>query len=290
MSQKRNNRQGNVYDRIFRENAGEIFIPLIEQKLNIQIASFQELQEKFTKTIERETDFLYQVLTIDQKKFLLHIEFQTTDDKEMLARMAEYHGLIYKKHKLPIQHIVIYLGASKPNMQSKLRADEIFWGFDLINIHDLNTTELLRSQIPEVILLALLSNYETERTEAILRLIITKLKAVSKSTNDLHKYLQQLILLSRLRKLEDTTIKILSIMPITYDISTDYLYQQGIQKGEVTGLQKGIQKGLQKGIQKGLQKGVEVLIRVGALSDTQIAEEMGVTIEFVKSVRKDMNK
>ena len=40
-----------------------------------------------------------------------------------------------------------------------------------------------------------------------------------------------LVVLSRLRKIEDLTIKITEDMPITYDIETDYLYQKGIEKG-----------------------------------------------------------
>ena len=103
-------------------------------------------------------------------------------------------------------------------MQTKLKSDEIFIGFDLISIHGLNTTQLLTSQIPEVVLLAILSSYETERTEAILRLIVMQLKEVCKSEKELSKYLTQLIILSRLRKLEEITTKIIQDMPITYDI------------------------------------------------------------------------
>ena len=121
--------------------------------------------------------------------------------------MGEYHGLAFRKHKLPIKHIVIYLGKGKPNMKTKLKDEEKFEGFDLINIHELNTTQLLSSQIPEIVLLALLSNYEKERTEAILRLIVMQLKAVSNTQKELSKYLQQLIILSRLRTLEALTIQ-----------------------------------------------------------------------------------
>ncbi|MEZ4885958.1 MAG: hypothetical protein R3E32_14585 [Chitinophagales bacterium] len=163
---------GNLYDRIFKENAKALFIPLIEQELGIKIISYKPLQEKITKTIEREMDFFYQVVTDENKTVLLHIEFQTQNDKEMLYRMGEYHGLAFSRYKLPIKHIVIYLGKGKPSMKTKLKDEEKFEGFELINIHELNTTQLLSSQIPEIVLLAMLSNYESERTESILRLIV----------------------------------------------------------------------------------------------------------------------
>lgn len=43
----------------------------------------------------------------------------------------------------------------------------------------------------------------------------------------------------RLRKLEELTTKIVDEMPIEYDIETDWLYNQRIQKGEKTGEKRG---------------------------------------------------
>ncbi|MEZ4888547.1 MAG: hypothetical protein R3E32_27735 [Chitinophagales bacterium] len=297
MKQEKNNPSGNLYDRIFKENAEALFIPLIEQELDIKIISYKPLQEKMTKTIEREMDFFYQVVTDENKKILLHIEFQTQNDKNMIYRMVEYHGLAFRKHKLPIKHIVIYLGKGKPSMKTKLKDEEKFEGFDLINIHELNTTQLLGSQVPEIVLLALLSNYEVERTDAILRLIVMQLKAVSKTPEELSKYLQQLIVLSRLRTLEDLTIKIIQDMPITYDIKKDALYkkgkEEGIQEGIVEGIQKGIQKGIQEGIQEGIQKTLEN-VAINCLKQGKSYEEIaimtGLSISQVQDIDEKRKK
>ena len=68
-----NSKKGtNFYDRILRENAAEIFMPLIKQYLNFEIKTAEPITEKLTKTIERETDFLYNITTTTNKKLLLH--------------------------------------------------------------------------------------------------------------------------------------------------------------------------------------------------------------------------
>jgi predicted transposase/invertase (TIGR01784 family) len=237
---------GNVYDRIFKENAERMFIPLIEEQLDIKIIAFEPLQEKIHRTIQREMDFFCKITTDDHQQRLLHIEFQTQDDQEMIFRMAEYHGLALRKYRLPIKHIAIFLGTGKAKMKTRLNDEETFEGFDLINIHELNTTQLLSSQIPEVVQLAILSNYEAERTEAILRLVVMRLKDMCKEAGELAKNLTQLILLSRLRKLEEVTAKIIQEMPITYDIQQDSLYKQGIEKGIAKGIEKGIEEGIRK--------------------------------------------
>lgn len=166
------NRKGNIYDRIFKENAEHLFIPIIQEELGIQIKSHKTLTEKLPKTVQREVDFLYEISLENGDEWILHIEFQTTDARNMIYRMGTYHSLVWEKYKKPIKHIVIYLGKGKAKMRKQLTEDEIFSGFDLINLHELDTEKLLSSQVPEVIMLAMLSNHKAQRSERILRLII----------------------------------------------------------------------------------------------------------------------
>ena len=154
---KLNKQEGNLYDKIFKENAEQLFLPLIEERLGIKIKSYQPFQEKMQTTIEREMDFFYEVQTEEDEKFLLHLEFQTDNDEEMLYRAAEYHGMALRRKKIPIRHITIYLGERKMTMKTKLDKSEIFEGFEVINIHKMDTSKLLSSQVPEIILLTILS-------------------------------------------------------------------------------------------------------------------------------------
>ncbi len=242
MSKKK--QDGNLYDRIFKENAEAIFLPLIQERLNLKIKQYKELPTKLSKTLEREMDFVYEIIKENNQKEILHIEFQTVNDKSMKYRIGEYHALLLTKYKVPIQHVVIYLGKSKINMQKELKEGEIYKGFSLINLHQLNSQELLNSQIPEVIILALLTHTKKEKLEATLRLIVQQLKRLELNNGViLKKYLDQLTILARMRKFEEETKKILEEMIIQYDIEEDYFYKQGIEKG----IEKGKEEGLIEG-------------------------------------------
>ena len=104
MTKKQNRRidqqknEGNQYDKIFKENAESLFIPLIEEHLRVKIKTFQPLKTKLQTTLEREMDFFYEIETIEGEKFLLHLEFQTEDEPNMVYRKAEY--LFIKKKRL----------------------------------------------------------------------------------------------------------------------------------------------------------------------------------------------
>ena len=101
------------YDRIIKENIEAIFLPILGKFLGLSIKSTFEIKDKIQSTIEREPDFLKRIIDQDDKEFILHVEFQTADDLEMVYRMAEYDALLQRKYQIPVKPFVIYLGSSR---------------------------------------------------------------------------------------------------------------------------------------------------------------------------------
>lgn len=272
------NDSGNIYDRIFRENARTIFIPLIQSQLSIDITRYEPLELKLVKTLEREVDFLYKIFDKRGKKSILHLEFQTRNNQEMLARMQEYHALIYRKYKLPIRHIVIYLGKRKSTMKARLEPRLIFSGFDIINLTEIDPRHLISTQIPEMVVMALLGNLKKHQVEKVLNDIVDKLKSLTDSEESMTKYINQLLILARIRNLEIIISQKLKNMPISYDVEKDGLYLQGIEKG--------VKKGMEKGIDKGIAKSAWLFYEAGQ-SIEFIAAALKLTIEQVKASIKE---
>ena len=274
--------EGNVFDKIFRENAESIFLPLVEERLGIKIKTFVQMKEKRQTTLEREMDFFYEVETEDGYKFILHLEFQTENEDDMLYRNAEYHGIALRKKKMEIKHVVIFLGEGKATMPTRLPENQIYKGFDLINIHEFNSEKLLDSQVPDVILLAVLGNYPKEQANTIIRLILRQLEINCKNPVEQSKYFKQLILLSRLRKIENLTTKIVEEMPITFDLESDILYQKGEIRGEI--------RGEIKGIEKGRLETAKNLLENTDFSDDKIAFLTSVNVATVSQMRADLRR
>ncbi len=304
-AKKDDKKERNFYDRIFKENAKYLFIPLIKQELGITIETYTVLPEKITKTVEREMDFLYLINEKSKDKFILHLEFQSKNDKEMPYRMARYHGLAFAKHKIPIKHVVIHLGSDKPSMRNKLSPKEIFRGFDIINIHSIDAEKLLESQVPEIIIMALLAAYPQRETEVVLRYIVRKLKIVCKSEKDLDRYLTQLLFFSRLRNLEDETTKIVQNMPIRYDISKDALYLRGIREEkeraskkmeeEMARLAKEKEEEMEKEIARLVKENEEEkeedkkqlftkMLQISSINE--IAKQFNISVEYLEALKE----
>jgi hypothetical protein len=225
--------EGQLYDKIMRENLQELFLPLIEEELKFKVKNIQPLPDKQPTTIIRETDAFLLVETYSEAepKFILHLEFESKDDDEMVYRMSEYHGIELRKYRLPIKHVVVYLGEKAPKMRTKLELSEVFDGFTLVNAKNFSPEKWLTQEEPSKVIMAILGDYQKQNAKIILDAIFKKLRRVCKTQLELKKYIKQLIIISRMRNLEQLTIKISEAMPITIDIEKDYLYNLGLNKG-----------------------------------------------------------
>ncbi len=82
---------GNVYDKIIKENALELFKAFTKGHVWKDI---KPLKDKLQRTLEREFDMLYDVTDNDGMRMLVHMEFESTPDPNMHYRMLMYLGLI----------------------------------------------------------------------------------------------------------------------------------------------------------------------------------------------------
>jgi flagellar biosynthesis/type III secretory pathway protein FliH len=64
----------------------------------------------------------------------------------------------------------------------------------------------------------------------------------------------------------------------------------GLKRGRLKGREEGLEEGLEKGIQKGKAEVVSNLIIKMAMTDAQAADIAGVSVDFVKKIRKKLKK
>ena len=269
----------NEYDKIIRENIEAVILPLAKRMLDIHPKRIEELPDDLQITIERKPDVLKKVTDKKQGTFILQIEFQSTDEKDMVYRMHEYRGIIARRYKLPVKQFVLYIGQKPPKMKTELVEDGLSFRFYLKNILDYDYRNLLQSDIPEEILLAVLANFDTERPEQVIRLILKRLQQLAPNGNALQKYLHQLRIFSNLRKLQPEIIEEIKDMAIPYQIfENDPLFKEGLAKGR-------------KEKEAETKKNIVVrLLHIGVLTIDQIAEAANVTVTYVRQLQDNMRK
>lgn len=306
---------GQDYDKIIKENIESILLPLARKVLNLpEPEGLIEIPDDVQYTIERKPDFLKIVTNAEgDGLFILHLEFQTRDEPDMLSRMLFYAAQLYGKYKLPLKQYVFYIGSRPARMRSELNQEDLSFRFHVRNIVEVPYQTFLETEKPEEMVLAILGNLGTEAPTRVIQRILQTIKAKEQSQLALGKYFRQVEILSKLRNFQNEVIKQIEAMAIVYDLETDIRYLQGKQKGaeEATisamlrgiqegrqegrqeGLQKGLQEGRQEGLQAGLQEGREEakkeavmgLLRLGILTVEQIATALDVSTDFVLAIQ-----
>lgn len=124
------------YDRIFKENAEEIYASLIKALLKIDASQVENLaQSDIQKTIERKADFLKKIVPTDgSPPYILHIEIQSDNDDAMLSRMILYKSLIFDRYGLDSKQFVIYLGTRELTMKSEILLTNCIYSYQIIEI------------------------------------------------------------------------------------------------------------------------------------------------------------
>ena len=277
----------NSNDRIFKENFFLSFLPVIGKLLGLEdIASTTELTDKLQQTLEREPDFVRKVNTTSGYEYILHLEFQTRDDKKMLQRMAEYHALLLRRYNLPIKHFVLFFGNNKPRMEESLADDKIFRGFTVHDMKDHLATDFLKSETPEEVVFAILGNFAGQPADEVVEQTLLRLQELTREGGTLEKYTYQLTVLSGLRKLEDTVNAKIDAMPLTIDINKNYFFKKGIEQG----VEQGIEKGMLRERQHNRLRITKALLLKGQMTSEEIASIADAPTAFVEQVKQELEE
>jgi hypothetical protein len=262
---KDNKRQSNRYDKIFKENF-EILIPnLMKNLMGITALSVEEIPDDIQHTKERKPDFLKKIIDINNETFILHLEIQVADESEMVYRMAEYNIMLLRKYKLPIHQYVIFIGKVKPKMQTKLQVGKLNFSFNVLSLKDLNYRILSESTNPEEIVFAILANFGEEQPENAVEQIIQRLDETTKGNLSFQKYIRQLRILSKLRKLDLKIDEIMESIAKYIDEEDDYF------------------------VIKNKKKIVENLLTKSSHTIAEIADFTNVTVDFVIEVQQKIS-
>ncbi len=274
------------YDKIFKENIEELILPLAGKLLNIHPEKIEEIPDDLQATIERRPDFLKKVLhTESRKDYILHIEFQTVDDLDMVYRMSEYYALLLRKFKIEVKQYVFFMGKKKSKMIKELSFSGFSFSYEIINLIEFDYHQFLESNKPEEIILSILSNFGIESPEKVVSNILSKLDSLKISKLNKEKSFIQLEILSKLRNLQRKIIEKLEDMSFTYDLESDIRFKQGLNQGVSQGISQGIDLGKEKKAIAAIKNMLAANIPI-----TQIAQFLDETYDFVKKIEDSLKK
>ncbi len=215
-------------------------------------------------TKERKPDVLKKVIDNKGNTFILQIEFQVADEPEMLYRMLEYKAMLLRKYKIEVEQYVIYIGKGVPKMTTQFKSKGIDFEYQLRSIKAVNYQLFLKSNKPEEIIFAVLSNFGEDLPKIAIEKIIDRLEETTENDLSLKKYINQLRILAELRKLDLKIDEIMESIAKYLNEENDYF------------------------VVKAKKKMVEKLLTKTNHTLGKIAEFASVTIDFVLGIQQKL--
>ncbi len=162
---------------------------------------------------------------------LVHIELQSSNEKDFPMRMAEYlFGIGRQYGRLPRQ-VALYVGEAPLRMKDRVEGTDVSVRFHLVDIRDLDGERLLASAHVGDNVLAILTRLG-EQPEAVHRILE---RIAEGQHREREQALAELLILARLRRLSGDLKREMEKMPILLDIMDDEIFGPVIRKGRAEG-------------------------------------------------------
>ncbi|EHQ26818.1 Rpn family recombination-promoting nuclease/putative transposase [Mucilaginibacter paludis] len=240
VKQKTKGNQAGQYDKIIKENL-EVTLPvIIRDVLGLTIVQSEELPDDIQHTKERKPDALKKVTDATGQTYVLQVEFQVEDEKEMVYRMAEYNVMLMRRYQLPVKQYVIFLKDVTPNMPTFINTENFKFSYNLARIVEANYSLFLKSDNPEVKMLGILANFGKEDSYDAVKSIVDQIQSFTKGDFAESRYFKQLRIFVQLRSsVEQQFEKAMETITKFFKEEKDFLYRKGEVKGREEGREEG---------------------------------------------------
>jgi len=241
------------YDTTFKELFPDVKL-LFKLLTNSNVVNIENIE--FPSVQQRRADL---IATLENGG-LLHLELQSDNDDKMLWRELEYCGLISQRYQqVPLQ-IVLYIGEEPARFKTEINTPNLKYRYDLINIKNLDCTDLLQSESLSDNLLALLGKLQDKQTA--FQRVMKKIAILPQ--NKRADMLEKLAILVGLRPKElPLLLEKEKYMSISIDLEQNpifvEIFNRYAQRGEQRGEQRGILIGEQRGERRGEQRSKLIL-------------------------------
>ena len=172
---------------------------------------------------------------------ILHLDFQSTNDRNMPYRVGVYGLLAAQKYRKKIRQVVIYMGQERMRMKDHLDLGQIQVAYRLVDIREFDSQALIEAGNPGDYALAMLANGGVDRMGEII------LRANVLPEAERQRVFTQMLILAGLRGVSERLTIELNTMGVYVEVEQnaflrdlrDTSIAQGRAEGKVEGKAEG---------------------------------------------------
>ncbi len=280
-------------DLISKQLLQRLLIGFGNRLFGLNIVEAELLSNEQARIEGRRADLVARVREANGENYILHIEIQNDNQRDMPLRMLRYYSDIALAHlDEKIVQYLLYIGKAPLSMSDRVHGYNLRYRYKVLDMRDQDSEHFLNSNNPDALVLAILCDPKNLEPNALVAHIIKELRRLhGDKLDNLRDSLKMLDVLSGNRGLQDIVEETINMY---IDEEKLGIYQavkkrseakgeaRGIAKGEARGIKKGEARGIKKGETRGLNKMVLKLLaklppeQVAELSDMSLAEVQAI--------------
>ena len=280
-------------DLISKQLLQRILIGFGNRLFDLNIVEAELLSNEQARIEARRADLVARVKEADGKSYILHVEIQNDNQRDMPLRMMRYYSDIALAHAgEKIVQYLLYIGKAPMTMSNHVSDDGWQYRYRVLDMRDQDSEHFLNSNNPDALVLAILCDPKSLEPNALVAHIIKELRRLhGDKLDNLRDSLKMLDVLSGNRGLQDVVEETINMY---IDEEKLGIYQAvkkrgeaiGIKKGEARGIKKGEARGEARGIKKGEARGLRkmVLRLLTKLPPEQVADLSGMSLAEVEAI------
>ena len=255
-------------DLISKQLLRQLVVDFGNQLFSLNIIEAELLSNEQARVEERRADLVARVKNTQGESYILHVELQNDNHKNMPLRMLRYYTDLALEHEgEEIEQHLLYIGKAPLSMPDHLEARGWRYCYKVLDMRQLDSEAFLRSDNPDALVLAILCDMGERDPDAVVTHIVKELRRLHGSKLDsLSDSLLKLETLAENRNLQNLVKEKYKMI---VNIERLASYQEGVERGQEQERQKLLLKFLDK------------------LQPEQVAEFSGVPLEKIKAMQEN---
>ena len=272
-------------DLISKQLLQRILIGFGNRLFDLNIVEAELLSNEQARIESRRADLVARVKEADGKSYILHVEIQNDNQRDMPLRMMRYYSDIALAHAGDkIVQYLLYIGKAPMTMTDHVSDDGWQYRYRVLDMRDQDSEHFLNSDNPDALVLAILCDPKSLEPNALVAHIIKELRRLhGDKLDNLRDSLKMLDVLSGNRGLQNVVEETINMY---IDEEKLGIYQAVKKRGEAIGIKKGEARGEARGIKKGEARGLRkmVLRLLDKLPPEQVADLSGMSLAEVEAI------
>ena len=268
-------------DLISKQLLQRLLIGFGNRLFGLNIVEAELLSNEQARIESRRADLVARVREADGENYILHIEIQNDNQRDMPLRMLRYYSDIALAHlDEKIVQYLLYIGKAPLSMSDRVHGYNLRYCYKVLDMRNQDSEYFLNSNNPDALVLAILCDPKSLEPNALVAHIIKELRRLhGDKLDNLRDSLKMLDVLSGNRGLQDIVEETINMY---IDEEKLGIYQAVKKKSEARGIAKGEARGIKKGETRGLNK--MVLKLLAKLPPEQVAELSDMSLDEIQAI------